>query len=109
VIDNNTEIKDWALTPKDKKDLHPYMTKAAVKVGNNQFLTQFQNDLQNVFKDKEKMILLAKIISSDFDVKDIKAKAKTEVIKETKQKLNSSKSSNYGIKGSHNKGLVDYF
>jgi len=109
VIDNNTEIKDWALTPKDKKDLHPYMTKAAVKVGNNQFLTQFQNDLQNVFKDKEKMILLAKIISSDFDVKDIKAKAKTEVIKETKQRLNSSKSSNYGIKGSHNKGLVDYF
>ena len=109
VIDTNVEIKDWAITPKDKKELHPYMTKASVKIGNNQFLTQFQSDLQDIFKNKEKMILLAKIISSDFDVKDIKAKAKTEVVKETKQILNSSKSFNYGTKGSHNKGLVDYF
>lgn len=110
IIDNTTTIKDWNITPKDKKDLHGYMTRPSVKVGNNQFLTQFQNDLQGIFKDKEKMILLAKIISSDFDATDLKEKAKTEVIRETRQKINNQKMNpSISTKGSRNKGLADYF
>lgn len=109
-IDSSNEIKNWTLTQKDKKELHGYMTKPAVKIGNNQFLTQFQNDLQNAFKDKSKMILLAKILSSDFDVTDIKEKAKTEVIKETRQKINNQKLNPVtSTKGSRNKGLADFF
>lgn len=109
-IDSSSEIKSWAITQKDKKELHGYMTKPAVKVGENQYLTQFQNDLQNAFKDKSKMILLAKIISSDFDVTDIKEKAKTEVIKETRQKINNQKLNPVtSTKGSRNKGLADFF
>lgn len=109
-IDTTGAIKDWNITQKDKKELHGYMTKPAVKVGPNQFLTQFQNDLQGVFKDKEKMILLAKIISSDFDATDLKEKAKTEVIRETRQKINNQKANpSISTKGSRNKGLADYF
>lgn len=109
-IDTTSAIKDWNITQKDKKELHGYMTKPAVKVGPNQFLTQFQNDLQGVFKDKEKMILLAKIISSDFDATDLKEKAKTEVIRETRQKINNQKENPINsTKGSRNKGLADYF
>jgi hypothetical protein len=109
-IDTANAIKDWTITQKDKKELHGYMTKPAVKTGPNQFLTQFQNDLQGVFKDKEKMILLAKIISSDFDVTDLKEKAKTEVIRETRQKINNQKGNPVqSTKGSRNKGLADYF
>ena len=109
-IDSSSEIKSWSITQRDKKELHGYMTKPAVKVGNNQFLTQFQNDLQTAFKDKSKMILLAKILSSDFDVSDIKEKAKTEVIKETRQKINNQKLNPVtSTKGSRNKGLADFF
>jgi len=109
-IDSSSEIKNWTLTQRDKRELHGYMTKPAVKIGNNQFLTQFQNDLQNAFKDKSKMILLAKILSSDFDVTDIKEKAKTEVIKETRQKINNQKLNPVtSTKGSRNKGLADFF
>jgi hypothetical protein len=109
-IETTGAIKDWNITQKDKKELHGYMTKPAVKVGPNQFLTQFQNDLQGVFKDKEKMILLAKIISSDFDATDLKEKAKTEVIRETRQKINNQKANpSISTKGSRNKGLADYF
>jgi hypothetical protein len=85
------------------------MTRASVKVSENQYLTQFQNDLQQVFKDKEKTILLAKLISNDFDLTDLKEKAKTEIIRETKSKLTNSKVSPIGNKGSRNKGLADYF
>jgi hypothetical protein len=109
-IDSSSEIKSWSITQRDKKELHGYMTKPAVKIGNNQFLTQFQNDLQNAFKDRSKMILLAKILSSDFDVTDIKEKAKTEVIKETRQKINNQKLNPItSTKGSRNKGLADFF
>lgn len=109
-IDTSSEIKSWTLTQRDKKELHGYMTKPAVKIGNNQFLTQFQNDLQNAFKDKSRMILLAKILASDFDVSDIKERAKTEVIKETRQKINNQKLNPVtSTKGSRNKGLADFF
>jgi hypothetical protein len=56
------------------------------------------------------MILLAKILSSDFDVTDIKEKAKTEVIKETRQKISNQKlNPTTSTKGSRNKGLADFF
>lgn len=109
LIDDVDNIKDWSITQKDKKVLHGYMTRASVKVSENQYLTQFQNDLQQVFKDKEKTILLAKIIGNDFDLTDLKEKAKTEMIRETKSKLTSSKTSPISNKGSRNKGLSDYF
>lgn len=109
LIDDSDNIKDWTITQKDKKVLHSYMTRASVKVSENQYLTQFQNDLQQVFKDREKTILLAKIISNDFDLTDIKEKAKTEIIRETKSKLTNTKVSPIGNKGSRNKGLADYF
>lgn len=109
LIDDSDNIKDWTITQKDKKILHSYMTRASVKVSENQYLTQFQNDLQQVFKDREKTILLAKIISNDFDLTDIKEKAKTEIIRETKSKLTNTKVSPIGNKGSRNKGLADYF
>lgn len=109
LIEDNGQIKDWSLTSKDKKDLHGYMTKAAVKIGENNFLTQFQNDLQQAFKDKEKTVLLAKLLSNDFDLSDLKEKAKTELVRETKSKLSNSKITPVSNKGSRNKGLIDYF
>jgi hypothetical protein len=109
IIEEKNQIKDWSLTQKDKKELHGYMTKAAVKVSENSFLTQFQHDLQEAFKDKEKTILLAKLLANNFDLTDLKEKAKTELVRETKDKLNNSKTSPVGNKGSRNKGLVDYF
>lgn len=103
VITESDKIKDWTISQKDKKELHSYMTKGVVKVG-NQVLTQLQSDLQEAFKDKEKLILLAKILHSDFDVSDVKASAKTEVIRETKKTIKTGKSTR-----SRNKGLADFF
>lgn len=108
-LNSTDKIKDWTLTPKDKKELHGYVTKPSVKVG-NQYLTQLQHDLQEAFKDKEKIILLAKLLNNDFDISDIKEQAKTEFTKNTKNTINNSKkkTKNSGG-GSRKKSLSDYF
>ena len=42
------------------------MTKGTVKIGKNQFITGMQAKLQEVSKDPEKLVILAKLLKSDF-------------------------------------------
>lgn len=110
VIDTSDEIKNFPITPKDKKDLHKYMTKAVKKVAPGQYLTQLQSDLQEAFKDKQKIVLIAKLLKDDFDVSYLKKKAITEETKKTKEKLSNSKTKRRSSgKTSSNKGLADFF
>lgn len=103
-------IKDWPVTPKDKKELHRYMTKAAVKIGPNQYLTQLQSDLQEAFKDKEKLILIAKLLKDDFNIDYLKKSAITEETKKTKEKLSNTKVKKRSSgNASRNRSLADFF
>lgn len=115
VLEKTEEIKDFKFTKEDKKDLVNYITKPSVKVGKNNFITPFMADLGQMFKGegdkKGDLLLLAKLIKSNFDVKDIVSKTKTKVIQEAKSKLQSAKQ---GVKpsssGLHtNKPLADFF
>ena len=110
-LEETDKIKDFPITKKDKKDLVNYLTKPAVKVGKNRFLTGFQADMQEVTKDYEKLILLAKIIKDDFDISDIEREVTTKKVKDLKDKLERNKK-NPKIKGSGSstkKSLSDYF
>lgn len=95
----------------DKRNLHSYMTKAKVKVGKNNYLTQMQHDLQNAFQDPEKILVIAKLLRSDFDISDVIRNTETKVTKKTKDKIErkpkikSSKSSS----GRRKKALYEYF
>ena len=95
----------------DKRNLHSYMTKAKVKVGKNNYLTQMQHDLQNAFQDPEKILVIAKLLRSDFDISDVIRDTETKVTKKTKDKIErkpkikSSKSSS----GRRKKALYEYF
>ena len=110
VIDTSEEIKAFPITPKDKKELHKYMTKPVKKVGANQYLTKLQADLQEAFKDKEKLVIIAKLLKDDFDVSYLKKKAITEETKKTKEKLSNTKNKKRSSGTSRsNKGLADFF
>ena len=110
VIDTSEEIKGFPITPKDKKSLHKYMTKAVKKVGPNQYLTKLQSDLQEAFKDKQKLVLIAKLLQNDFDISYLKNKAITEETKKQKEKLSNSKVKKRSSGTSKNsKGLADFF
>lgn len=99
----------------DKKNLIDYITKPSVKVGKNKYISKFQAEIGEIFKaegeQKKKLLLLAKLVMSDFDVKDIIEQTKTETVKKAKSKLQSArtnvKASSSG--NSTRKSLYDYF
>src|SRR5690606_7061504 len=88
-------VKDFDFSKVDKKELTNYITRPTVKVGKNRFITQFQADLGKIFSGKEdnkqSLLLLAKLVKTDFDIKDIVEKTKTKVTKEAKSKLQEAR------------------
>lgn len=108
-------VGKFKFSKNDKKELTDYVTKATVKVGKNQFITPFQQAMGNIFRaegeNKQKLLLLAKLLKSNFDVKDIITETKTETIRSSKDKLQKARQ---GVKpastgGASRKSLADYF
>jgi hypothetical protein len=105
-------IGQFTFSKKDKKHLHSYMTRANVKVGKDTYMTQMQTDLQNVFQDPEKILIIAKLLRNDFDVSDVIRDTETKVTRKTKDKIERKstkmKSSNSST-GRRKKALFEYF
>lgn len=114
-LEKTEAVGSFNFSKVDKKDLMNYVTKPSVKIGKNKFITQFQAELGNIFKaegeSKKKFLLLAKLVKSDFDVKDLIEAAKTTAVKEAKSKLQQAKQ---GVKPSSSgnlskKSISDFF
>lgn len=114
-LDKTESVKDFDFSKVDKKELTNYITRPTVKVGKNRFITQFQADLGKIFNGKEdnkqSLLLLAKLVKTDFDIRDIVEKTKTKVTKEAKSKLQQARQvtrpSSSGNAGK--KTLADFF
>ena len=105
-----TTVKDFEITAKDKKELLSFITEPAVKAGNNKYVTGLQEGLKKLMKDEKKLILLAKLIKSDFDISGLKVKAQTKETVKLKDKLQKAKT-NVEIKTSNaaKRPLSDFF
>lgn len=113
---NSTEsVGSFNFSKVDKKGLLNYITKPTVKVGKNKYITEFQAELGEIFKgegeNKKKLLLLAKLVKTQFDVKDLIAETKTNVVKDAKSKLQQSRT---GVRpsssgGTNKKSLSDFF
>lgn len=122
----NTELKDvlnkteavgsFQITKVEQKELDSYITKPTVKVGKNRYVPSFNADIAKIFKadtpeTKQKLILLAKLVKTDFDVKDLITTVETTVTKKAKSKLMEAKQgtkvSSSGIQSK--KALGDFF
>lgn len=108
-------VGNFSFNKVDKKDLLNYITKPSVKVGKNKYVTEFQAELGEIFKgegeNKKKLLLLAKLVKTQFDVKDLIAETKTKVVRDAKSKLQESRA---GVRpsssgGSSRKSLSDFF
>lgn len=89
-----SNIKGVVLNAKDKQELPNYLGENNVELDNGRFVTQFQVDFANAMKDKEKSILLAKLLKSDFDFSSISNKTITEYSKGVKTAVQNSKDIN---------------
>ncbi len=111
VLKDVNDVNGFAFTSKDKKELIPYITEAEVKIGKNKFITGLQNDLRSLMGDHQKLILLAKLLKSDFDTSSIKTKEETKNTRKIKEDLARIKKSNKVTSGGGitRKDLSDFF
>lgn len=69
------------------KELPGYMYEPTVKLQDGRVTTKFNFDLVESLKDKEKSLLLAKIVKSDFNMKDFMQTLETKVINNIENNL----------------------
>jgi len=110
-LNSTEEIKGFKISAQDKNKLLNFLTKKEYKVSDTRSITAFQKKLSEVFQDTDKMILLAKLVESDFDMSDFEKRVTTKKIKEVKTNLEQRKGLKSFNSGSSLKGsnLADLF
>lgn len=111
-LDNTDEIDNFKFSPTEKKELHSFITKPSVKIGTNLYVTPFQQKLRTALADKEKMLILAKLLSNDFDVSDVvaaKTTAQTKKVKDDLQRKKTVAPKSSGKTEVRERGLADFF
>ena len=105
------EVNDVPFTKEDK-GLIDYLTKPAVKIGKNKYITGMQADIQKIWQeaDRKQLLLLAKFVKSGMKLDVVKQKGAKEKVTEIRKKVFEERDTRTvrsgGTKG---KGLADYF
>lgn len=109
-LDTTDAVGDFVFSKAEKPSLMDYILKPAVKLKTNQYLTQFQSDLNEIVKgDPQKLLILAKLLKTKFDTSDMIVKQKTEAVKKVKSTLASKSSQLSSVNNSKRKSLIDHF
>lgn len=110
------KVGAFKLSKTEQKELPDYITKPTVKTGKNMFSPKLYVDLGKILKaeteeDRKNLILLSKLVKSNFDIKDLVADTNTNVVKRVKSKLKEAKETTRpkSSSGSTGKALTDYF
>lgn len=108
-LQNVEQVSGIGFTAKDKKELGKFITKSTNDLGISDLYYAVKK--LHAEKDKSKLLLLAKLIKSDFDFTDLVKEAKTKTAKEVRSNLNSQKQ---GIRptasgNTRDRSLADYF
>ena len=104
-------VNDFTFSVESKKVLPDYIAKSAVKVGTG-YITQFQNDLNEIIRneDKTQLLLLAELIRSKFDFSSVAKQAATKTTKTVKTVLSETRQGKLSsASGSKSRSLSDYF
>ena len=80
------------LSRQEQREMPDYIAEPTVQLENGNKISQLQSDIFKALNDKNKTILLAKILKSDFDLSDFTASAKTEVVKKVKGAVENNRS-----------------
>lgn len=91
VLDETEEVKGFKISQKDKTELYSFLTKKNHKISDTKSVTGFQKKLGETFKDPDKIILLAKLINSDFDMSQFEKQVITKKTKQVKSNLEQRK------------------
>lgn len=106
------KVNNFSFTKADKATLTSFITEP-IKLQNGKYATQLQIAVNKIMyqEDKSKLLLLAKILKSDFDMSDIITEVQSSVTRKTKSELANQKQ---GMRpttssGRSRKSLSEYF
>lgn len=115
-LEKTETVGVFSFTPADQKELAAYITKPSVKIGKNKYIPAFQAEIAEIFKaedeeSQKKLLLLAKLVKTKFDTKDLATETKTKVVSKVKSKLKEAKT---GVKpasagGFAKRSISDFF
>lgn len=109
IISTEKELGDLTLDP--KKDIHlvDFITKPIYDKETKSNITGFQKKMAEVFNDEKKLLLLAKLVASDFDLSSVKKKGETTANIKTLNTLRTKREMHANSRKNENKSLADYF
>ena len=94
ILNKPTNINGIAFNPKKDKELIDFITNPSVALANKKYATPLQVKLAEVFKDPEKVLLLGKLLKTDFDLSSVEKEAETNVTRKVKTNLSRMKEGN---------------
>jgi hypothetical protein len=112
-INSLEETGGLPLSKQDKTILPTYISEPTVELQDGRFVSEMQADLFKVMADKDKIVLLAKLLKSDFDFSAIERKKQTQAARGIKNEIQRADksasviSSSSGGHKSQKKSLVD--
>lgn len=101
-ISSLKEVKGLPLSVNDQKELPAYISDVNVQLADGRVTTGLQKDLFSIFGDKDKLVLLAKLVKSEFDFSSIAKKEVSKFSKEVNKELQNTTTIK-GSKGSSQK------
>lgn len=114
LLKDTQDLSGVKISKSDRKTLPSYMTDRNVKLDNGATITPMQRDLYAALQDDNKAVLIAKLLSNNFNFKDIEVKAETKVATKVKENIRRNKTntplkSATGSSQTQSKRLADYF
>jgi len=111
-INSLNEMGGLPISKQDKTVLPTYISEPTVELVDGRFVSEMQADLFKVMADKDKIVLLAKLLKTDFDFSAIERKKQTQAargIKEAVERVDRKELSNSESGGhkSNKKALWD--
>jgi len=111
-INSLNEMGGLPISKQDKTILPTYISEPTVELQDGRYVSEMQADLFKVMADKDKIVLLAKLLKTDFDFSAIERKKQTQAargIKEAVERVDRKELSNSESGGhkSNKKALWD--
>lgn len=103
-LSKTSEVNGFKFTPKEKDKYFDMLTKRDHKLAENKMVTGFQKKMGEILQDTEKLLLLTKLIDSDFDFSGFKKKVETNKVKQVKSNIQKRQSTKLGGFGSSTQG-----
>jgi len=104
VINNTSDLNGFKLNRKNKDSLLNFITRPTVKTENG-YVSQLQVKMSEALSDPKKLVIMAKLLQSDFDFSDITKTVESKVSNKVKDSLNNMRKT----KSNYKDKLNEYF